>query len=93
MGLGFGVLGPGSRVEGSGFRVQGSGFRVQGVGLPEVKVVAEERVERLGVAEGLQLRPVQLQVAPARKVDIRLPGKGNSNFHGERPVHHNHLDD
>ena len=25
-------------------------------------------------------------VSPARKVDVRLPGKGNSNFHGARPV-------
>ena len=24
---------------------------------------------------------------PDRKVDIRLPGQGNSNFHGARPVH------
>jgi hypothetical protein len=23
----------------------------------------------------------------ARKVDVRLPEKGNSNFHGARPVH------
>ena len=22
-----------------------------------------------------------------RKADVRLPGKGNSNFHGARPVH------
>ena len=22
-----------------------------------------------------------------RKVDVRLPGKGNSDFHGARPVH------
>ena len=28
-----------------------------------------------------------------RKVDIRLPGTGNSNSHGARPVHYNHLDD
>ena len=28
-----------------------------------------------------------------RKVDIRLPGKGNSNSHGARPVYQNHLDD
>ena len=28
-----------------------------------------------------------------RKVDIRLPGKGNSNSHGSRPVHYNDLDD
>ena len=26
-------------------------------------------------------------VLVARKVDIRLPGKGNSNSHGARPVH------
>jgi hypothetical protein len=26
-----------------------------------------------------------------RKVDIRLPGKGNSNSHGARPVHQKHL--
>jgi len=24
---------------------------------------------------------------PTRKVDVRLPGKGNSNSHGARPVH------
>jgi len=29
----------------------------------------------------------------SRKVDIRLPGKGNSNPHGTRPVYSNHLDD
>ena len=28
-----------------------------------------------------------------RKVDIRLPGKGNSNSHGARPVYQNLLDD
>ena len=28
-----------------------------------------------------------------RKVDIRLPGKGNSNSHGARPVHQDRLDD
>ena len=27
-----------------------------------------------------------LQVSP-RKVDVRIPGKGNSNSHGARPVH------
>ena len=25
--------------------------------------------------------------SPAREVDIRLPGEGNSNSHGARPVH------
>ena len=29
----------------------------------------------------------------ARKVDVKLPGKGNSNTHGTRPVHQNHLDE
>ena len=29
-------------------------------------------------------------VSCSRKVDIRLPGKGNSNPHGARPVHQNH---
>ena len=28
-----------------------------------------------------------------RKVDIKLPEKGNSNFHGARPVYKNHPDD
>ena len=28
-----------------------------------------------------------------RKVDLRLPEKGNSNYHGVRPVYLNHLDD
>ena len=27
------------------------------------------------------------QLRPARKVDVRLLGKGNSNSHGARPVH------
>ena len=27
------------------------------------------------------------------KVDMRLPGKGNLNSHGARPVYENHLDD
>jgi len=29
----------------------------------------------------------------SRKVDIRLPGKGNSNSRGARPVYYNHFDD
>ena len=28
-----------------------------------------------------------------RKVHIRLPGKGNSDSHGARPIYQNHLDD
>ena len=34
-----------------------------------------------------------VQVSSTRKVDIRLPGKGNSDSHGARPVFSNHLDD
>jgi len=36
----------------------------------------------------LSLRKTSTRLAgAARKVDVRLPGKGNSNSHGERPVH------
>jgi len=40
-------------------------------------------------------RPTDLSVlvAVTRKVDIRLPGKGDSNSHGTRPVYSNHHDD
>ena len=30
---------------------------------------------------------IGLSISGFRKVDIRLPGKGNSNAHGARPVH------
>ena len=30
---------------------------------------------------------VEAKIASSRKIDIRLPGKGNSNPHGARPVH------
>ena len=34
------------------------------------------------------IQSVLLEVAPVtRKVDMKLPGKGNSDFHGARPVH------
>ena len=36
--------------------------------------------------------PVELVCLPG-KVDVRLPGKGNSKLHGARPVYLNHLDD
>ena len=35
----------------------------------------------------------QVDLLRGSKADIRLPGKGNSNSHGARPVHQNHLDD
>ena len=36
---------------------------------------------------------VRVKMPWARKVDVRLPGKGDSNSHGARPVHSNPLDD
>jgi len=39
---------------------------------------------------GLDLRAARSLVADllrVRKVDVRLPGKGKSKFHGVRPVH------
>jgi len=46
-------------------------------------------------ASGAQLRPAPAGLSPCqgrlvpepRKVDIRLPGEGNSNSHGARPVY------
>ena len=35
----------------------------------------------------LESQPVRQSGAVLRKVEIRLPGKGNSNSHGARPVH------
>jgi len=40
---------------------------------------------RLDLQEQLPLPQVHL--LSSRKVDVRLPGKGNSNSHGARPVH------
>jgi len=67
------LQGAGFRVQGSGFRVQGSGFRVQGSGF---------RVQGSGFRAQEGMCKVDV-----RKVDVRLPGKGNSNSHGARPVH------
>ena len=41
-----------------------------------------------------QMQATRLQgVGWTRKVDIRLPGEGSSNYHGARPVCKNLLDD
>ena len=67
-------------MQGLGFRVGGSGFRALDLVL---------RVSGFGVRFwGLGCGDLG-----NRKVDIRLPGQGNSNSHGARPVHQNHLDD
>ena len=53
-----------------------------------------EICERSLVQKNVQVTPKGCKVyRVCRNVDIRLPGKGNSNFHGARPVHSNHLDD
>ena len=44
------------------------------------------RVEGLGVRVWVRVREGQV-VSVTGKVDVRLPGKGNSNSHGARPVH------
>ena len=68
------VLGFGFRAEGSGFRVQGSGFRVQGSGL------------RAHDWWCFWVQDVRSRLW-TRKVDVRLPEKGNSMSHGAKPVH------
>ena len=47
----------------------------------EVRMVVKARARHRGVERG------QLFGTITRKVDVRLPGKGNSNSHGARPVH------
>jgi len=42
---------------------------------------------RLGVVGFSVTREFFIDNPEARKVDVRLPGKGNSNSHGARPVH------
>ena len=52
--------------------------------------VIKKKKRRLKPEVGLQLVPLvkpRSLVPFSRKVDVRLPGKGNSNSHGARPVH------
>ena len=80
--MGFGVWGLGFGVSDFGFRISGSGFQVSGFG-----------VHHWNFAPFLNLTSTASPLAtgnllpPARKVDVRLLGKGNSNSHGARPVH------
>ena len=67
-------MGFGLRVEGLGFRISGFGFRVW----------SSPKTLR-GCAGGPRSR--QTVFCRDRKVDVRLPGKGDSNSHGARPVH------
>jgi len=53
--------------------------------------LSELRVEHLAARARELGAPTQteteLDITHTRKVDVRLPGKGNSNSHGARPVH------
>ena len=73
---------------GVGFGVWGLGFRFR---------VWRSRVRVKGVSLGSRFSGFGFAcgrcTSGSRKVDVRLPGKGNSNSHGSRPVHSNHLDD
>ena len=45
------------------------------------------RCSESGAAPAEMVRGVRGLRVGTRKVDVRLPGKGNSNFRGARPVH------
>ena len=67
-----------------------SGSRVSGAGLNGAGVeISRFKLQRWTSRDGL--RPLSVWYlgigAQARKVDMRLPVKGNSNSHGARPVH------
>ena len=51
------------------------------------KLGVRRGVDLRGVDEARQSRQEDGYLPKGRKVDIRLPGKGNSNSHGARPVH------
>ena len=102
LGFGFRVSGFGFRVSGLGFRVWGFGVRLQGVGarhkdgLPPPSAPTENthscghRVSGTAFSScgiGSGMRGLGIRTDPTRKVDVRLPGKGNSNSHCARPVH------
>ena len=77
------MQGAGCRVQGAGCRVQGAGCRVQGTC---TLLLTADGV--LGTRRHLTRGGGQA----ARKADMRLPGKWNSNSHGPRPVHQNKVD-
>ena len=53
--------------------------------------MAKARIELGSKGKGSASSPYF--ICRTRKVDIRLSGKGDSNFYGARPVHYHHLDD
>ena len=58
-------------------------------------ILAREVFVRGG--EGVEMAPEERRCTPhldlVEQGKIRLPGKDNSNSHGARPVHYNHLGD
>ena len=59
-----------------------STFGLEEPRFPEICLKIDVRIPPRRALRGLAAHP--------RKVDIRLPGKGDSNFHGARPVHQKH---
>jgi len=70
----------GFRVSNFGFWVSGFGFLVSGFGIRALERVRGGTDWAAGETEVEELKPC------TRKVDVRLPGKTNPNFHGARPV-------
>jgi len=86
----FGFRAPafGFRVPGSRFRVPGFGFQVLGFGfqVPNFGVRVSGTVVDLGLIHKIGPRENEMPRLNW-KVDVRLPGKGNSNSHGARLVY------
>ena len=86
------VSGFGYRVSGFGFRVSGFGFRIWSAGPGDARPDSGKAGSRLetnitnSMAEATHFG-AERRVREDWKVDVRLPGKGNSNSHGARPVH------
>ena len=81
-GFRFRVSGFRFRVSGFRFRVSDLGFQVSGFGFKLYRGLPRREVSHRG--RGKSVLPIPLL---DRKVDVRLPGNGNSNSHGSRPVH------
>ena len=87
MGSAFGGLGLEFQVSGFGFQISHLRFGVWGLGLGVS--VFEFRASRIG----FRVSHLGVGASGFGKVDVRLPGKGDSGSHGARPFCLNHLDD
>ena len=101
-GSGFGVWGSGFGVWSVGFGDWGLGFEVWGLGLgfgargsPECEAVwmgagSTRELHFFDATKASEVNkstPFRKMARRHRKVDVRLPGKENSNSHGARSVH------